>query len=224
MPDTPPRQLGSILQVKVHLLDVSPMVWRRLLVSSSYTLRELHGVIQVAMGWEATHLYRFFIRAVHYGSVELGIEIPDVTLASFQFRKNAKFTYDYDMGDLWRHEIRVEDERSAKAGKRYPLCIGGKRACPPEDCDGPDGYSEQTLAASVSAYDDLATMAEIVQRIVLNREAGVLDDPETRSDLELAVDRQADRERFLWRRFSRREINTQLRQNAHHELKWQQIG
>ena len=108
LPDTLPRELGSILQLKVRLLGVSPMVWRRLLVPSSYTLRELHGVIQVAMGWEATHLYRFFIRAVHYGSIELGGEIPDVTLGSFQFRKNAKFTYDYDMGDLWRHEIRVE--------------------------------------------------------------------------------------------------------------------
>lgn len=224
MLDPLPTELGPILQLKVRLLDISPMVWRRLLVPSSYTLRELHGVIQVAVGWEATHLYRFFIRAVHYGSAELGFETPDVRLATFQFRKNAKFTYDYDMGDLWRHEIRVEDGDQAEAGKCYPLCIGGKGACPPEDCGGPDGYAEQTLAATVSAYEDLATMAEIVQRIALDREAGVLDDPVTRSDLELAVDRQADRERFLWRRFSRREINIQLRQDAHHEFKWQQIG
>jgi hypothetical protein len=224
MPDTLPRELGSILQLKVRLLGVSPMVWRRLLVPSSYTLRELHGVIQVAMGWEATHLYRFFIRAVHYGSIELGVEIPDVTLGSFQFRKNAKFTYDYDMGDLWRHEIRVEGEGEAESGKRYPLCIGGKRACPPEDSGGPDGYAEQTLAARLSAYEDLATMAEIVQRIALDREVGVLDDPETRNDLEQAVDRYADRERYLWQRFSRRAINANLRQDAHHEFKWQQIG
>lgn len=224
MPDMPPRELGSILQLKVRLLDVSPMVWRRLLVPSSYTLRELHGVTQVAMGWEATHLFSFFIRAVHHGSVELGIESPDVTLTSFQFRKNAKFTYDYDMVDLWRHEIRVEDERAAEAGKRYPLCIGGKNACPPEDCGGPDGHAEQTLDAHVSVYEDLATMAEIVQRIALDREAGVLDDPETRDDLEQSVDRHADRERLLWQRFSRRAINDKLSQDAHHELKWQQIG
>jgi hypothetical protein len=38
MPDTPPKQLGSILQVKVRLLDVSPMVWRRLLVPSLHYL------------------------------------------------------------------------------------------------------------------------------------------------------------------------------------------
>ena len=31
-----------------------------------------------------------------------------MTLASFRFRKGARFTYAYDMGDFWRHEIRVE--------------------------------------------------------------------------------------------------------------------
>jgi Plasmid pRiA4b ORF-3-like protein len=30
------------------------MIWRRLLVSSSCTLEELHGIFQVAMGWEST--------------------------------------------------------------------------------------------------------------------------------------------------------------------------
>ena len=223
MPGTSPMKPGSILQLKVRLLSVNPMVWRRLLVPSSYTLRELHGVIQVAMGWDATHLYRFFIRAVHYGSAELGVEAPDVMLSSFQFRRNAKFTYDDDMGDLWRHEIRVEGEGQAEAGRRYPSCIGGRRACPPEDCGGPDGYAEQSLAARVSSFDDLATMAEVVQRIELDRETGVLKDPEIRNDLELAVDRQTVREQFLWQRFSRREVNTRLRRNAHHEFEWQRI-
>lgn len=47
---SPEPPSGSILQVKVRLLGVSPMVWRRLLVPASYTLEELHGVLQVAMG------------------------------------------------------------------------------------------------------------------------------------------------------------------------------
>ena len=45
---------ATILQVKVWLTGISPMVWRRVLVPSSFTLRELHGVIQVAMGWEGS--------------------------------------------------------------------------------------------------------------------------------------------------------------------------
>ena len=42
----------AVLQVKVWLVGISPMVWRRVLVPASFTLRELHGVIQVAMGWD----------------------------------------------------------------------------------------------------------------------------------------------------------------------------
>ena len=46
----------AILQVKVWLTGISPMVWRRVRVPASFTLRELHGVIQVTMGWEGIPL------------------------------------------------------------------------------------------------------------------------------------------------------------------------
>jgi hypothetical protein len=49
----------ALLQVKIWLVGISPMVWRRVLVPARFTLRELHGVIQVAMGWEGIHLYDF---------------------------------------------------------------------------------------------------------------------------------------------------------------------
>jgi hypothetical protein len=39
------------------------MGWRRVLVPASFTLRELHGVVQVTMGWEGIHLYVFTGRA-----------------------------------------------------------------------------------------------------------------------------------------------------------------
>jgi hypothetical protein len=35
-------------------------------------LEELHGVFQVVMGWQSSHLYRFRIHAAHYGSWEFG--------------------------------------------------------------------------------------------------------------------------------------------------------
>lgn len=49
----------AIVQIKVWLLGVSPMVWRRVLVPVSLSLRELYGVTQVAKGWEGIHLYQF---------------------------------------------------------------------------------------------------------------------------------------------------------------------
>jgi len=99
----------AILQVKFWLIGISPMVWRRVLVPSSFTLRELHGVIQVAMGWEGIHLYDFQLRAAHYGSWEVAAASPDVTLAALRFRKGARFIYEYDLNIPWRHEVRIED-------------------------------------------------------------------------------------------------------------------
>jgi hypothetical protein len=47
-----PSEAPEILQFKIWLLGISPMIWRRVQVSATMTLRELHGVIQVVMGWE----------------------------------------------------------------------------------------------------------------------------------------------------------------------------
>ena len=129
--ETPAPDADAVLQVKVWLLDISPMVWRRLLVPSNYTLRELHGVIQVAMGWEGIHLYDFQLRAARYGSWEVAASSPDVTLAGLRFRKGARFIYEYDLNIPWRHEVRIEDRLEPDARKTYPVCTGGGGACPP---------------------------------------------------------------------------------------------
>src|ERR1039458_2075581 len=93
IPSEPAADANTILQVKVWLVGISPMVWRRVLVPATFTLRELHGVIQVAMGWEGIHLYDFQLRAARYGSWEVAASSPDVTLAALRFRKGARFIY-----------------------------------------------------------------------------------------------------------------------------------
>jgi len=55
-------------------------------------------------------------------------------------RVNDKLAYVYDFGDHWIHEVKVQKILSAKPGEHYPLCLKGKRACPPEDCGGIWGY------------------------------------------------------------------------------------
>jgi hypothetical protein len=116
------------------------MVWRRVLVPADCTLRELHGVFQVAMGWEGIHLFQFCLRAARYGSWELSASSPDVTLESLRLRTGARFTYEYDLNSPWCHEVRLEERLEPVAGQAYPTCIAGHEACPPEDCGGPAGY------------------------------------------------------------------------------------
>ena len=92
-PSTADADEGEIVQLKVWPLGISPMVWRRLVVPGSCTLHELHGVIQVAMGWEGIHLYQFRLRAKRLGSSELSASSPDVTLAALRLRQGARFTW-----------------------------------------------------------------------------------------------------------------------------------
>jgi hypothetical protein len=124
---------SAILQVKVWLAGITPMIWRRVLVPGTLTLRELHGVLQVAMGWEGIHLYDFHLRAARYGSWEAAGSSPDVTLATLRLRKGQRFVYEYDLNIPWHHEVRIEDRLEPDARKTYPVCTRGDGACPPED-------------------------------------------------------------------------------------------
>ncbi len=156
---------GDIIQLKVRLLGISPMIWRRVMVPATMTLNELHGVLQVAMGWEGIHLYEFDIYAVQYGSFELMMGSPRVPLAQFSFRKNDKFSYTYDMGDGWVHEIRIESICAAGPKKSYPLCTGGSGACPPEECGGPRGYLERRDEADGYRCLSNKLSADFMQRL-----------------------------------------------------------
>jgi len=213
----------AIVQIKVWLLGISPMVWRRVLVPNTCTLRELHGATQVAMGWEGIHLYQFCLRAARYGSWELSAASPEVTLAALQLRKGARFAYEYDLNIPWRHEVRIENRIEPEYGKAYPVCIGGSGACPPEDCGGPEAYlAGLSDMVSMAALEDLGTMAEIIGQVVLERRTALLDDEETRWRLEHAVERSRARERARGRPFSRRTVNARLRKGEHFDLMHQQ--
>jgi len=136
----------SILQLKVTLLGVEPSVWRRLLVPASITLTELHFVINEALGWSCAQLHTFTEGARKFGDPELDPDNAhqyedenEVTLESL-VKVGQKLTYAYDLSDEWEHEILVEQRVALDPRTAYPLCIGGARACPPEDCEGPEGY------------------------------------------------------------------------------------
>ncbi|MDA8049043.1 MAG: plasmid pRiA4b ORF-3 family protein [Rhodospirillales bacterium] len=222
---TPKAAPEAILQIKVWLKEISPMIWRRVLVPASFTLHELHGVIQVAMGWEGIHLFQFCLRAGHYGSWELAASPPDVTLAALGLRKGTRFGYEYDLNTLWQHEIRIEDCLIPRVGGHsYPLCTAGSGACPPEDCGGPGVFMEHRVELqSRDDYHDLAMVAGIISDVVRESELGILDRDATRRRLQQALVRSRARERAWGKPFSRRVVNTLLQQGEHQVLMRQQM-
>ena len=134
-----------VYQLKAWLLGISPMICRRLLVRSDSTIADLHYTLQIAIGWSDTHLNRFHIHGkdfgvYHIGGVAFADDPEQVRLSTFGFRTRERFLYEYDFGDAWLHEIRVEKRLPADAKRIYPVCIDGKHAAPPEDCGGALAY------------------------------------------------------------------------------------
>jgi hypothetical protein len=158
----------QIYVMKVTLADVSPPVWRRIAVPGAYTLDRVHRVIQLAMGWQDCHLHSFEIGAVAYGEpdpdalLELRDEL-DTRLDSVVC-KDGRFTYTYDFGDWWEHQVLVEEVLTASPGERYPACTDGARACPPEDIGGSYGFERFLAALTDPDHRDHAEMVEWVGR------------------------------------------------------------
>jgi len=144
---TPPNPDLAVLQLKVTLRDSKPPIWRRIQVKNNITLYKLHQVLQVVMGWQNAHLHQFIISGTYYGQPhsDYGFEVRSergAKLNQVAAHEKFKFLYEYDFGDSWQHEILIEKILPLNPEVRYPLCLKGKRACPPEDCGGIWGYED----------------------------------------------------------------------------------
>jgi len=157
------REKHLVCQIKVTLKGTRPPIWRRFLVLSDMSLHQLHQVSQVVMGWENSHLYQFVIGERHYGEPYPEVEMENskaTKLSQVVPGEATEFTYEYDFGDSWEHEVLIEKTLPAEPRKRYPLCIVGRRACPPEDCGGIWGYAELLEVIQDPEHEDHEEMLE----------------------------------------------------------------
>jgi len=125
----------QVYQLRVWIREISPQIWRRLLVRSDSTIAQLHDTLQIAFGWTDEHLHQFLIRGKPYGIGRSGgISFDDnphrVQLCDFHFRTRERWVYEYDLTDWWQHEIRLEQTLPLDPPKRYPICLAGKRRGP----------------------------------------------------------------------------------------------
>jgi len=149
------RKFERVFQFKVTLKGVKPAVWRRIQVPESYTFWDLHVAIQDVFGWDDYHLHEFELMNPESGEIA-AIGIPEgmglferEILAGWKQRISAWFSkdyrsalYTYDFGDEWEHIVKLEKILPREAKRKYPVCVDGKRACPPEDCGGVWGYGD----------------------------------------------------------------------------------
>ncbi len=198
------------------------MIWRRVQTPASTTLRELHGIFQVAMGWEGIHLFLFDLRATNFGSPELCGKSPDVSLGELRLRKGARFIYEYDLNIPWEHEVRLEAELPMKSRGVYPHCVDGQASCPPEDCGGPAAFLERRDAQySQEGIEDLATVADFVDLIVLKKQTEVLKDEAVIDEMRDVLERLEVRHSWQGQPFSRKAVNARLKNGDHLTLMYQ---
>ncbi len=135
---------------QITLLAVTPPVWRLVAVPGRLKLSELHDVIQLAMGWERKHSYRFDIAGKNYqadrraGDSSEAIDPASLTLDQLQLGQGSSLTYIYDFKDDWIHHLTVQGV--APSTLAAPALLGGAGACPPETSGGPGGYSAMIAA------------------------------------------------------------------------------
>jgi hypothetical protein len=145
-----------------------PTIWRTILIRPETTLSMLHRYLQAAMGWHDCHLFSFTIDGRSYGIPDRGrvSKIHDARrypLGRLFPNLPARFDYVYDFGAHWKHFIDIEGQEEAHYRRQYPICVAGAEPCPPEDCDGPDGYRQLRSVLNSpghSQYAELRAWAE----------------------------------------------------------------
>ena len=148
-------------QLRIELLDVSPRVWRRLLVPSNIKLPALHQVFQATLGWTDSHLHEFNINNVRYAEPnpdwEDELKQRDerrVALDAALGRGSRCFDYVYDFGDHWHHVVLVKDTFIQPQADFRIQCIAGENACPPEDVGGAPGYANFLAAIADPRHEE----------------------------------------------------------------------
>jgi len=143
----------KIFQFRVSLLHIEPEIWRSIQIADSCTFWDLHIAIQDSMGWNDSHLHEFTVRDPSTLK-DVAIGIPDdegfddrevlpgweINVIHYLLSGNSEFVYKYDFGDSWKHLIKFEGVHDKNSRGKYPKCISGERACPPEDVGGEPGY------------------------------------------------------------------------------------
>src|SRR5215813_7919994 len=207
-------QQSVTYQLRIVLRDVSPLIWRRLQVPSNIDLACLHRILQILFSWGGEHLHRFHIHGKDYGIAYAGgtgfdDDPHQVRLSDFHFHHRERFLYEYDFTARWELEIRLEDILPLDLKHPYPICIGGRRAGPPEHCTGTLAYLEQLgLHSSQPPIEDLSLLADAVGRFLESGDRKLIGDID---ELREALEHVEAYLQFRPDDFDRRRVNRQLR-------------
>lgn len=157
----------EIYRIYVSLLEIEPPIWRRIELSSMTTLKQLHRILQIAMGWSNYHLHEYIADGRRYCTPDPAYDKPGdvvresgVRVAAVLPQTGRELLYIYDFGDYWQHVVRLEAVFPAEPAIRYPRVVDGARSCPPEDCGGSGGYAALLEVLLDPTHEDFEEMRQ----------------------------------------------------------------
>ena len=196
------------------LRDVSPLVWRRLLISSETSLAQLHEFLLRAFAWSGEHLHLFHIHGrdfgvSQYGGIVFSEDARQVRLSRFRLHDGERFRYEYDFTAGWVLDVRLERAFPWDTKRTLPVCTGGNRAAPPDDCGGAMDYLERMDSNRRGVpIEDCVLMKDAMQRLFDS--GGDRNAMGNLEELREAIDRVIAYQEFRPERFDRREANSQI--------------
>jgi hypothetical protein len=186
----------EIHRYTVTLRDIHPEIWRSIAVPAESSFWDLHVAIQDAMGWHDTHLHAFRFTGPDDREGTL-IGIPDddgfvgdpvylpgwtIPIKEYFRRPGDRALYEYDFGDGWEHDVVLEEIAPRPARKKFPVCLDGARACPPEDCGGIGGYENLLDAIADPAHPEHEELGEWLREFYGNYDPERFDAKKVRFD------------------------------------------
>jgi Plasmid pRiA4b ORF-3-like protein len=211
----PSCSLPNVYQFRIGVQGISPLIWRQLLIRSDASLATLHAALQVVFAWSDTYLHSFHIHGQAYGTPRLDgphidVDARHVPLAALSLHRGERFRYVYNFIDHWVCDLRLEAMLPVDPRRRYPLCTGGKRAGPPEDCGGAWAYLQMVDHHHVP-LEAMAVVARVLNRLLKADDQAtirqIVGDPETFRE---AVDQLDAYLQFRPEYVDRRDVNAQL--------------
>ena len=185
---TPPPPM--VYQFLITLLDIKPTIWRRILIPTTSTFWDLHSAVQDVFLWNGSHPHQFhFEDMLLKKTLVIGLSTnnrmmyndenflsSEHKVSNFLNSNNPFFKYIYDLDYMWMHLIELEAILPAEKLLTYPLCIGGKRNSPPEDCGGVSGYESilnvfsNSLCNGNDENEDSIVWQESIKEVVFDPE------------------------------------------------------
>jgi hypothetical protein len=174
---TEPATKSEDKQIPSYLLHISitfsdPLIWRRVQVPGTFTLAQLHDIIQLSMGWSDSYVHQFLVGKISYEPT-MKNNIPRES-TRFDERKyklhtleegmRFMFTYLYDAGEGWEHEIRLEEVVPPTRQLRHPILLSGEMACPPETVGDIHEYHQLLSALDLPDNKGSASLYKLTGR------------------------------------------------------------